>query len=40
MLTSENQKIVVGLTDLTTQFVHADREVTGSDPVMFLEETP
>lgn len=39
LLSSENQKIVVGMTDSLASFIHSNQEVTGSDPVMFIEET-
>lgn len=38
LLTDENQRIVVGLTDAQTSLIHADRTVTGSDPLLFIEE--
>lgn len=40
LLTSENQKIVVGLTGSLASFTHVNHKVTGSDPVMFIEENP
>lgn len=39
LLSSENQKIVVGMTDSLASFIHSNQEVTGSDPIMFIEET-
>lgn len=40
LLSSEDETIVIGLTESTAQFIVADRQVTGSDPIMFLEKTP
>lgn len=40
LLSSDNQKIVVGLTDSLANFIHSNHQVTGSDPIMFIEETP
>lgn len=39
LLSSDNQKIVVGLTDTLSNFTNTSHEITGSDPVMFIEET-
>lgn len=40
LLSDENQRIVVGLTDSLANFVHSNQVVTGSDPIMFIEENP
>lgn len=40
LLTSDTQRIVVGLTDAVAQFAHQSRDVIASDPIMYLEETP
>lgn len=38
LLTDENQRIVVGFTDAQTSLIYADQKVTGSDPLLFIEE--
>jgi len=38
LLTDENQRIVVGLTATQTRLTHAEQEVTGSDPLLFIED--
>lgn len=40
LLSSDNQKIVVGLTDTLSDFTLSTNKITGSDPVMFIEEMP
>lgn len=40
LLSDENQRIVVGLTSSLANFVHSNQVVTGSDPIMFIEENP
>ncbi|WP_212786547.1 hypothetical protein [Ferrigenium kumadai] len=37
LLSTETQRIVVGLTDLEARFTHSGNEVACSDPMMFLE---
>lgn len=39
LLSSDMEKIVVGFTDLIADFPMADRQVSGSDPLMFIERT-
>jgi hypothetical protein len=40
LLSSDDQRIVVGLTDKLSTFIHANQQISGSDPVMFIEEAP
>lgn len=38
LLSSDSESIVIGFTELTAKFVIADQQVTGSNPIMFLEK--
>lgn len=38
LLTDEKQRIVVGLTAKQTRLTHAEQEITGSDPLLFIED--
>ena len=38
LLADGNQRLVVGLTNVQTRLIHAEQEVTGSDPLLFIED--
>lgn len=38
LLSSENQRLVVGLTGLQTNLIHDEQKVIGSDPLLFIED--
>uniref|UniRef100_E6QVM6 Uncharacterized protein n=1 Tax=mine drainage metagenome TaxID=410659 RepID=E6QVM6_9ZZZZ len=38
LLADENQRLVVGITSMQTHLIHEEKEITGSNPLLFIEE--